>query len=214
MSMREEEWERLLGIGTSGRDDSRSDGEHHPYEPTDYCVLERLANSGLIRKKNTLIDYGSGKGRVSIFLAYQTGCHAIGIEYDERLFQKAVVNAKSPAARQRVSFVHGDAATYDLPDEADCCFFFNPFALHTLKRVLSHIFDSLQRAPRPLRLFFYYPYEDTERFLNEHLRLRAEELLDCRDLFDKNDEKEKILVYQVRIGCADTTIEECDSLEK
>lgn len=46
MSTSEQEWEQLLAIKTSGRDDSRSDGEHHPYEATDYCVLERLANSG------------------------------------------------------------------------------------------------------------------------------------------------------------------------
>ena len=55
-----------------------------------------------------------------------------------------------------------------------------------------------ERKPRPLRLFFYYPYEDTEHFLNQHLRLIAEEPIDCRDLFDGDDEKEKILVYQVR----------------
>lgn len=61
-------------IKTAGRDDSHSDGEHHPYEPTDYGVLERLANSGYIGKKDTLVDYGSGKGRVSFFLAYQTRC--------------------------------------------------------------------------------------------------------------------------------------------
>lgn len=47
----EQEWEQVLQIKTAGRDDSRSDTEHHPYEPTDYCVLERLANSGHIRKK-------------------------------------------------------------------------------------------------------------------------------------------------------------------
>ena len=69
----EQEWEILLQIKTSGRDDSRSDTEHHPYEPTDYFVLERLANSGHIRKKNTLIDYGSGKGRVSIFHGLPNG---------------------------------------------------------------------------------------------------------------------------------------------
>ena len=39
----DQEWESILQIKTAGRDDSRSDAEHHPYEPTDYCVLERLA---------------------------------------------------------------------------------------------------------------------------------------------------------------------------
>ena len=160
----EQEWESVLQIKTSGRDDSRSDTEHHPYEPTDYCVLERLANSGHIRKKNTLIDYGSGKGRVSIFMAYQTGCHSIGIEYDERLYEKALINGESPAARHRVSFVHGDAALYELPEQADRCFFFNPFALHTIKRVLGNIFDSLYHNPREIKLFFYYVNEEVENF--------------------------------------------------
>lgn len=39
-------------------------------EPTPYCVLERLANSGLIRKKDVVLDYGCGKGRVDFFLYY------------------------------------------------------------------------------------------------------------------------------------------------
>ena len=46
----DERWDRLLGIRTTGRDDSRSDTYHYPYEPTPYSVLERLASSGLIRK--------------------------------------------------------------------------------------------------------------------------------------------------------------------
>ena len=32
------------------------------------AVLERIANSGLISKKDVLLDYGCGKGRVDFFL--------------------------------------------------------------------------------------------------------------------------------------------------
>ena len=195
----EQEWEQVLQIKTVGRDDSRSDTEHHPYEPTDYCVLERLANSGYITKQNTLIDYGSGKGRVSIFMANQTRCHSIGIEYDERLYERAIVNGESPAAKNRVSFVLGDAATYTLPDNADRCFFFNPFALHTIKRVLGNIFDSLYHHPREILLFFYYVNEEVENFLNNHVRLEAEKSIQCGDLFQERDEKERILVYRVNV---------------
>ena len=139
----EQEWEQVLQIRTAGRDDSRSDTEYHPYEPTDYCVLERLANSGHIRKEKYAHRLWQWQGPCQHFMAYQTGCHSIGIEYDERLYERALINGESPAARNRVSFVHGDAALYELPDQADRCFFFNPFALHTIKRVLGNIFDSL-----------------------------------------------------------------------
>ena len=43
--MDEQEWEHILQIKTAGRDDSHSDGEHHPYEPTDYAVLEQIGRA-------------------------------------------------------------------------------------------------------------------------------------------------------------------------
>ena len=54
-------WDKLLHIKTMGRDDSQSDQYRYPYEPTPYSVLQRLANTGLIRKNNMLLDYGCGK---------------------------------------------------------------------------------------------------------------------------------------------------------
>ena len=72
MKENEKTWDKLLQIKTTGRDDSNSDQYRYPYEPTPYCVLERLANSGLIRKKDVILDYGCGKGRVDFFLSYQT----------------------------------------------------------------------------------------------------------------------------------------------
>ena len=89
MEQKEQQWEKLLKIKTAGRDDSRSDAYRYPYEPTPYCVLERLGNSGWMGKKNVVLDYGTGKGRVCFFLSYQTRCRAVGIEYDERIFLAA-----------------------------------------------------------------------------------------------------------------------------
>ena len=41
----EARWDKLLLVHTTGRDDTRADQYRYPYEPTPYCVLERLANS-------------------------------------------------------------------------------------------------------------------------------------------------------------------------
>lgn len=46
----ESQWDKMLKIKTTGRDDSHADAFCYPYEPTPYCVLERLSNSGLIQK--------------------------------------------------------------------------------------------------------------------------------------------------------------------
>ena len=88
MTQTETTWDKLLQIKTTGRDDSHADRFHHPYEPTPYSVLERLGNKGFIGKRDVVLDYGCGKGRVDFFLAYQTKARTVGIEYDERLSER------------------------------------------------------------------------------------------------------------------------------
>lgn len=105
----ETRWDRLLAVRTTGRDDTNADQYRYPYEPTPYSVLERLANSGLIRKENTLLDYGCGKGRVDFFMSYQTRCQSIGVEYNERIYEKAMNNKESAVASGRVLFALANA---------------------------------------------------------------------------------------------------------
>ena len=104
MNETESQWDKLLKIKTTGRDDSHADQYRYPYEPTPYSVLERLANSGLIGKGNTLLDYGTGKGRVCFYLSYQTRCHSIGVEYDERIFSGAEENRLHAVSGNRTAF--------------------------------------------------------------------------------------------------------------
>ena len=189
-------WDKTLRIRTTGRDDSRADQFRYPYEPTPYSVLERLANTGLIRKENVLLDYGCGKGRVGFFLSRQTRCRAIGIEYDERIWQKAEENRNSGSFVDKVSFVCMDAREFDVPVDVDRIYFFNPFSVEILQRVLARIRDSYYESMREILLFFYYPSEEYVSCLMEEDELMFYDEIDCRDLFPGEDHRERILMFE------------------
>ena len=191
----EKNWDKLLRIRTSGRDDSNADMYRYPYEPTPYCVLERLANSGLIRKGNILLDYGCGKGRVDFFLSWQTRCRSVGIEYDERIYKKALENKESAVSSERASFVFADAEHFQVPESVDCMYFFNPFSLELLRKVMARIIESYYENPRQIQLFFYYPSDEYISYLMTVDELMFIDEIDCRDLFPGNDSRERIVVF-------------------
>lgn len=136
----ETRWERFLQIRTMGRDDSNADQYRYPYEPTPYSILERLANTGLIRKDNTLLDYGCGKGRVDFFLSYQTRCQSIGIEYDERIYEKAIENKETAISSGRVTIEFTNAENFMVSEIVDRIYFFNPFSVEILQKVIARIY--------------------------------------------------------------------------
>ena len=196
--MNETQWDKLLHIKTSGRDDSRADQYYYPYEPTPYSVLERLANEGYIGKKNLLIDYGCGKGRVDFFLAYQTRCRTIGIEYDDRIFKVASENQKGAVSSGKTSFYIENAEEYEVPMEADRFYFFNPFSVTILRSVMGRIKESYFECPREMLLFFYYPSDEYVSYLMTVDDLMFVDEIDCRDLFEGNNQREKILVFEMQ----------------
>lgn len=195
--MNENDWDKVLKIRTTGRDDSNSDTYRYPYEPTSYDVLERLIRSGYIDKKNTVLDYGCGKGRVSLFLAFQTKCHSIGIEYDERIFERAMANKESCPSGSRVEFLLNDAKVYDVPSEVDRVFFFNPFSAILLRSVLKKIYESYYESPRRILLMFYYPSAEYMDCLMSESGLTLVDEIDCGDLFKGSDEREQIVVFSI-----------------
>lgn len=197
MDQNEIQWDKLLKIKTTGRDDSRADQFRYPYEPTPYCVLERLANSGLITKKNTLLDYGTGKGRVCFYLSYQTRCKGIGIEYDERIFAGAEENKKQAVSGGKTTFVMENAEKYVVSEEIDRCYFFNPFSVEILQKVLARVYESYYADPREILLFFYYPSDEYVSYLMTQDQLMFFDEIDCGDLFEGKDRREKILVFEV-----------------
>ena len=197
MTDKENTWDKHLQIKTTGRDDSNSNQYHYPYEPTPYSVLERLANSGLIRKRDVVLDYGCGKGRVDFFLSYQTKAAAIGIEYDERIYQRALENKKTVTSSAKVEFVLARAEMYEVPPEINRCYFFNPFSVEILHKVMARIIESYYSNPREIYLFFYYPSEEYISYLMTVKEVEFYDEIACDDLFEGNNMRERIVIFKL-----------------
>ena len=194
MADHENSWDASLRIQTCGRDDTNADQYRHPYEPTPYSVLERLADSGLIGKDDVVLDYGCGKGRVGFFLSYRTKAKAIGIEYDERICAKALDNQKT--AKAKADFVLTRAEGYEVPADVNRCYFFNPFSVEILHKVMARIIESWYEAPREIFLFFYYPADDFLAYLMTVDELEFYDEIECDDLF-AGDPRERIMIFQL-----------------
>ena len=197
MTDREKTWDTSLRIQTCGRDALGADEYHHPYEPTPYSVLERLADSGLIRKGDVLLDYGCGKGRVGCFLSYRVKAKTIGIEYDERIYQGALENRKNTVSGIKPDFVLTRAEEYEVPPEVNRCYFFNPFSQEILRKVMARIIESWYNDPREVFLFFYYPADEYISYLMRVDELEFYDEIECDDLFAGNDPRERIIIFQL-----------------
>ena len=199
--MNERDWDKKLKIQTTGRDASHADAYHHPYEPTPYAVLKRLAESGYIGKENIVVDYGCGKGRVGFYLNYELGCSTIGLEYDETIYKQALHNLESYVKKGNVEFLCWRAEEFEVK-AADCFYFFNPFSVEILQTVMSRIMEAYYEKPRTMRLFFYYPDDEYVSYLlaggvNDEVNFLDE--IDCRDLFDGDDSRERILIFELEV---------------
>ncbi|MBP3595035.1 MAG: class I SAM-dependent methyltransferase [Lachnospiraceae bacterium] len=193
----EQQWDKLLKIKTSGRDDTKSDCFRYPYEPTPYAVLERLANSGFIRKQDVVLDYGCGKGRVDFFLAYQTRAQCVGVEYDERIIAVARENQNTAVSAERVEILLGNAETFPVPQNVNRIFFFNPFSVEILQKAMARILESYYETSREMLLFFYFPSPEYISYLMTVDELSFYDEIDCSDLFEENKDREKIGIFQL-----------------
>ena len=197
MMDKENTWDKLLQIKTGGRDETNADEYHHPYEPTPYSVLERMVGSGFFGKDDVVLDYGCGKGRVGFFLSYRTKARTIGLEYDDRIYESAMENRKSTISRIKPDFVLTRAEEYEVPRSVNRCYFFNPFSAEILHKVMARIIQSWYAHAREIFLFFYYPADEYMSYLMTVDELEFYDEIECDDLFEGNDPRERIMIFQL-----------------
>ena len=161
--------------------------------------MEKLVKRGYITSERHFLDYGCGLGRSLFFMVSQTGCRATGVEFDPSLCAMAERNlerARLPEEYKKcISVVCEDARKYKVRDE-DRIYFFNPFSDEILGVVLEQIRISYYENPRQIYLFFYYPFDSGVASAMAAGGLRFVDEIDCMDLYDLFDSRERILVFE------------------
>ena len=79
----------------------------------------------------------------------------------------------------------------------DRCYFFNPFSVEILQKVMARILDSYYENPRNIQLYFYYPSDEYVAYLMTQELLMFVDEIDCGDLFEGKDPREKILIFEI-----------------
>ena len=90
-----------------------------------------------------------------------------------------------------------NAEQYPVPAEVDRCYFFNPFSVEILQKVMARILDSYYENPRNIQLYFYYPSDEYVAYLMTQALLMFVDEIDCSDLFEGKDPREKILIFEI-----------------
>lgn len=131
------------------------------YQPTRVgAVLEALRVLELDLPRWTLLDLGSGKGRIPLLGAAIGFRRSIGVEVRHDLHEVALHNLASCRRRGllsgQCSFIRANVADVAIPTDATLLFAFNPFGARTLAGVLGGLCDA-RDAGHESRLLYVNP---------------------------------------------------------
>jgi protein-L-isoaspartate O-methyltransferase len=122
-----------------------------PFITTPPEVVARMLQLAGTGPQDTVIDLGSGDGRIVIAAARDHGARGLGIELDPKLVALARENARRAGVADRARFEEGDALKADLTQASVVTIYLLPFLLDQLQprllaqlrpgaRIVSHAF--------------------------------------------------------------------------
>ena len=171
--------EKKYCIETTGADELNEleekgiDIEHATiYMPASYDLLEQIFTQANISSAKHFIDIGCGKGRVLSVAAHFAVQKVTGIDFSKDLCDTAKLNLlKTQQQFPTLVFkiFNNDAFYFEIPDDADFIFMFNPFDEIIMSGVIENIEMSLVRAPRKITVIYANPLQK-HLFLEQHYK--------------------------------------------
>ena len=118
--------------------------------PTPERLIRRLLQLADVTAHDTVLDLGSGDGRVPIHAAKHFGARAVGVELEENLIRVSNEAARANGVADRVRFIRQDLFDTDLAQASVITLYISPGVMTKLKprllalkpgtRIVSHQF--------------------------------------------------------------------------
>ncbi len=198
---KEREYDGLLYIKTVGIREWLDRAVHYNrYEATPYVALDKLCKSYKFRKKDRVVDFGCGRGRVAFYIHNKFHVPVTGIEVNDRTYDEALDNKwryrqKARHIKAPIKFKFGLAEQYEIKPTDNKFYFFNPFSVKVFKKVVKNVLHSVKKEERPVDIILYYPMPKYKEFLNTKTSFQ---LINKIRVPGAADEREKFLIYRYR----------------
>ena len=161
--------EKKYNINTTGADSLKSlekkgiDITHATiYMPVSYDILEMFFEEIKLSTFKHFLDIGCGKARAMCVAAAYDIKKISGVEFSKELYNAAkenieVTKLKYPSTHFNI--YNNDAFYFEIEEDVDCIFFFNPFDETIMSGVMENIETSLEINPRVMTIVYINPLE-------------------------------------------------------
>lgn len=200
--MTEQSYEKLLNIKTTGEKKNIVQSFHYyPYEPTPYGAIEELFKKFELSSNDRIVDFGCGKGRLLFYLNYFYDVTVVGVEMNALYYQGAVHNKtrylkKTKKDASNILLYNCLAEDYEINQEDNIFYFFNPFSIQIFMKILNNILLSVETNYRSIKIILYYGSEDYVHYLENHASFKWKEEITIPGFYQHNP-FERFMVYDL-----------------
>lgn len=200
--MEEQYYEKLLNIKTSGEQKIFYQSLHYNrYEPTAYSALKTFSDQYDFTAEDSIIDFGSGKGRLNFYINHFFDSKVTGIEMNPFFYKESIDNKKDYLKKHKkkddkINFLNCLAEEYAINPSDNKFYFFNPFSIHIFIKIIENILISVEDHKRPVDVILYYSSEEYIYFLEDNTPFTLVNEIKLPYLYDKNP-RESFLVYRL-----------------
>ena len=165
-------YDKRLGVSTTGVRSWDNSKVYNRTESTPYSALRSLVKEYKVNSDDSIVDFGSGKGRVAIFLHNKYRVAVTGIEANELTYDEAVENVKSYC--DKFSYIDHElkvekeyAEEYAIKERENKFFFFNPFDVSIFEKVIDNIVVNSNDLNKEVEVILYFPIDEYVAYLEE-----------------------------------------------